>query len=358
MALRTRHIIAPAILLAAGLLAAGCAKKNTIVNPDFRLPEGRYSDQAMLITWPSSGAFSLVYQPQNDDLERSNDRLLDTVITYPTTTPGAVHIELINGTQASAFELFGREPSGAFARLREYDLVPIRKWLDGHWSLISDLDATPGSSPEYVARGVVGGAVTADSPLTNLATPDVSGQVPATLVFDIARSDSLQRFEWTPDPAASGYFVEVISLGSLASRQDRIASADAAPFVSLPLRDYITLFVPQTPAPAIGLTATGISVNVTTANAIVFANRGLTPFSFYIVRVTAIDASGRVINRLKPIFPITYDFFVLGTTDLPEGSYEAIPVGGPVLAYGPTPPTGSRARPADTRPGWHFATER
>jgi hypothetical protein len=285
----------PRVLLALALAAlalpvalAGCSRKITSVDADYTQLEGTPDPGAQLMVWPDVPTEVHYYGDLGSPGPSNDDTLLEVVTVYRT-GPGTVQAMLLDGGLASGFEFFRRASNGGFQPMRDYVVNAPRKWLDSHWELYELNDGHPSgfSPPTYMARGLLAGATTANSPLTNAA--QLTGATTAALVYTgqlfPARSDTNFTMSWGAVPGATGYWLHVYQFRSDATNDEIIASATPSPVWNGKVRDQ---FVGYIDAPA-------TSYKLGTAGARVLTYQPPISGQVYQVRVTAVDAQGQVI---------------------------------------------------------------
>jgi hypothetical protein len=281
-----------ALLLLAGALAvSGCGKKVTTADASYTTPEGTFSPDARLVVYPDAPVLARIYSDGGEpgpgvDLERPD--LLDTLrdsVEVRQSTPGTLHGIVFDGTPASAYQVLRRESNGGLFPLKDYLLPPNRRFLDSQWELYAFQDPTPsGYSPaSYIGRGLVSGAVSRTSPLTNLGVTIGSDVSNLAYTGDRAPTDTLITMRWVPVPEAVGYWIQVYQFRGNA--EERLLSATPAPFVLGPTRDF---FVAWVPAPA-------DSYKIGRPGAMVLTRRVLLSGAEYFVRVSAVSAEGRLV---------------------------------------------------------------
>lgn len=279
-------------LLAVVLFAAlplGCAKKVTNVDPAYTQIEGVPNGDSRLVVWPDTPNSSEIFDDLPPVGPSPDDTLLSTETIYATSA-GSVHIQLLDGTTASSYQMFRRESNGGYRQLRDYVLTSPRRWLDSQWELYTLTDPAPSgfSPPTYLGRGVVSGSATPNSPLSNAA--EVSQPVAGTLAFTApaVQFDSLFTISWTEDLAASGYWVHVYQLRSDITQDELLRSGNPSPIVNGRVRD---IFVGYFPA---GTT----SYRIGNPAPLVLTRRGTLLGQVYLVRVSAVGADGELINYM------------------------------------------------------------
>jgi len=285
----------PRVLLALALAAlalpvalAGCSKKITSADAGYTQLEGIPDPSAQLMVWPDIPTEVRYYDDLGTPGPSESDTLLEVVKVYRT-GPGAVQSMLLDGGLASGFEFFRRASNGGFQPMRDYVVNAPRKWLDSHWELYELTDTQPSgfSPPTYLARGLLAGSTTANSPLTNAA--QLTATTTASLVYSgalfPARSDTNFTMSWGAVPGAVGYWLHVYQFRPDASNDELIASATPSPVWSGKVRDQ---FVGYVAAPA-------TSYKLGTPGANVLTYKPPISGQVYLVRVTAVDGQGQLI---------------------------------------------------------------
>jgi hypothetical protein len=283
------------LALTAALGAAGCAKKITTPDASRSSLEGVVNPDVRLIMWPpqQEPAFHL-----DQDV---NGLFVDEVQPLEFPYQNALHFLIMDRSSASRFEVYDRSANGSMSPVFDYSLPPDEKWLDTYWERYSFFSSPSADNPNnsaWLARGVVSGIVGQQSPLSNTVPwrGTASYDTNPTLRFRSAReqADSSQvSITWTTDPNAVGYWMQVLAFDDV----EEVTFADRAKFFSegLPIsaRRSMLRYVPA--ASPQGETA---AFNDPTAERI---TNKLTFFMHksYIVRVFAVNAEGRVINRLQ-----------------------------------------------------------
>lgn len=327
VSMAARTLRAGRVALLAALALAGCSKKNvTNVDPGYTVPEGRFSADARLIVYPDAPITIEIWAdngptgPDPTDVQTGTTqaRLL---------SPGALHGVIFDGTPASGYQVLRRESNGGLLPLKDFVLRPERRFLDSQWEFYSFEDPAPsGYTPaSYVGRGVVSEAVTPSSPLTN---PGVTtGSTIDTIQYLGNRSptDTLITMKWSEVPGAVGYWLQVYQ--NKGGPESRIRTALPAPFARPDTRDFFVGYV----------TAPADSYKIGLPGALVLTRRILLTGSEYLVRVSAVNAEGRMIA------------YTYGDQDIAPGedSYRLFSLGAarvlPIRLGGPEPSRASRA---------------
>src|SRR4029453_10956319 len=120
---------------------------------------------------------------------------------------------------ADRFKMSRRE-SGAFRPFKDFLVAPSKRLFKGHTDIFRFRDTPPaGVSQDYVGRGLLDGAGSAQAPKTNVATTgtdlvatDLLYTGPTGILPDVRPLDSLLTLEWAPVAGAAGYWVHVYQL--------------------------------------------------------------------------------------------------------------------------------------------------
>jgi hypothetical protein len=307
-----RTALAAALVLGA-LALAGCAEKVTNVDAGYTAPEGRYDTNALMVVYPDVPITVETFKDLLPDGPDTGDELQSTELRY--IAQGALHGVILDGTPATGYQVLRREANGGYAQLEDYALSPVARFFDSHWELYAFSDGSPSgfSPPSYMGRGIVSGAVTPLSPLTNVGqvgAGDVANLVYTAYPFP---QDSNITMTWNEVPGAAGYWIQIYQF--MGGTREKLLSAQPAPFVFSDARNY---FVGYLPAPA-------GSYTLNQPGALVLFQRGLLMKSEYLVRISAVNDQGELIA-------FTYgDYAYLRTT----GSYQRYRLGAVLVT--PTP---------------------
>jgi hypothetical protein len=283
--------IAPlAAVLMVALAMAGCSKKVTNVDASYTAPEGKPSEDARLIVYSDAPVTLQAWKddtpdgPGKDGFPGPEDSLRGT--QQVSVAPGTLYGAILDGTPASGYQVLRREGSGGYAQLKDFVLSPMARFLDSQWELYAFSDARPASfsPPSYLGRGVVSGAVTSTSPLTNageLARPSL-----AELVYKGSKtpSDSNFTLSWEAVPDAESYWIQIYQFTGRDS-VEILRSAQPAPFV---LQNARTYFIGRVDKPATEYTLGGPGAQVLMRRTLLFSVE-------YLVRIVAVDKRGEMI---------------------------------------------------------------
>jgi hypothetical protein len=261
--------------------AFGCSKK-LAVDPNYTMPEGVFSPLARLSMYRE--------KPVEVVALHQIGRIYDYdstfyVVNYP---PGTVIGILMDATPAQGFELQSKQSGGGYSPAKDYALTPSTKWLDTHTEqyLFHDMPSGSYSPPTYVARGLIGGAATTTSVLSNevVVSPDSAGDLIYT--SPVQTPDSLFAITWIEVPGAVAYWVHVyLFRGDVRSNYEKLNYGVPAPMATGKIHTYVLANVP---APASGLLIAGPAPG--------FVHYEPMPRHVnYYIRVSAVDAQGVMI---------------------------------------------------------------
>jgi hypothetical protein len=202
---------------------------------------------------------------------------------------------IFDGTAAGGFQVFRREQGGGMRLLNDFVLTPSQRWLDSQWELYSFRDDDPArpAPPTYRGRGLLSGAATERSPLTNVASNTDTTLIDVNLRIIHGSppfepyTDSLFTLAWNAVPGAAGYYLHVYQFrNDLRDDLERTLAGCAAPFFEGKSKDIYAAFLPA------GVTQHKIgSPGVT-----VFTQRTTFYGQVYNARVSAVDANGNMIG--------------------------------------------------------------
>ena len=222
---RFSRILAAAVALVSLVLAAGCEKRPTGYDPNPNSPEGVPAADARLLAYRNAGlrvvAIDYLATP------------IDSAVSYAQAFPGPTTMPLLlllDGTVANTFELYRRDGGGKFERTADYALKSMFKFVNAGYEYFFSTDPTPGSfaPPSYLARGLVNGVASHQSPLSNEARYTVTDVLPITYNGDLQPLDSLFTVSWVAVPGAVGYWVHIYEKPTPGGQ--RVESALPAPF--------------------------------------------------------------------------------------------------------------------------------
>lgn len=289
----------PLRLLAVAIAAAaiaGCVKKQpTEVSPSYT-PEGLLAQEARLIVYPDLPTTLYLWFNKNSDPLTPNpigDSLISTSETRRGDA-GTFRLMLFDGTQASAFELLRREPGGGFNSVNDFLIHPARKWIDGQREVYAAADPNPSAftPATYVMRGLLGGEITPDSPLTNEAVAGAPTVQAITYTGVSSPNDSLFTVSWGAVNGAAGYWLHVYQFLE-ANRDEQVLSGVPAPAYVEKERDFFLGYLPALNASQ--MPNTSYKLGTSPADVDIFTRRTTLRGQQYLVRVAAVDSAGSLI---------------------------------------------------------------
>lgn len=344
-----------AVAALAALGGAACSKKNAIVDPTFTAPEGVASLQTGLLVWREIPNHLLVFeegQPEADPPVPD-----DLVAVYPVAAPGGLtgqfHGAILDSTPANAYQVFRREPNGGYRELYDFSAVPSRRWLDRGWETYHFTDPdTAVPSRTYRGRGIVGGTITLSSPLTRESNntvrevPDITytGGTGFNVVGDPVALDSLFLMEWERVPNAAAYVIHVYQWSfALTDLNEQIMSGRPAPLFIGKSRDILVAYLP-----APDTTAATVSFRMPTPaarppEARIMTVRQTNYGQEYLVRISAVDASGQLIAYTYGSHSQKLTDILIGGAALPASQFAVFWLG--AVKVVPSRPTGTPALP-------------
>lgn len=274
------------LALSALALSAGCEKRPTGFDPNPNAPEGVTSPNARLLAYRNAALRVLVR-------DYASARI-DSVAVGAQAFPGPTDMPLLmllDGTQANTFDLYRRSDAGKFERTADYPLQSVTKFVSAGYEMFFSTDPSPGdfSPPTYLARGLVNGVASHQSPLTNegrLATPVVQ---PITYNGDLQPLDSLFVVSWVGVPGAVGYWVHIYEK-PIAGGQ-RLLSSLPSPIAYLTAGD---LFLGYR---AGNVPGGSVQFRLGDTSLLTLESRNPLLGRDYIVRVSGVDANGQVIAQ-------------------------------------------------------------
>jgi hypothetical protein len=292
------------LLVVAGLDA--CAPKITKVDASYTMPEGIMTSKASLILWADEPTIAYLY----DDTPPADPDSLDVVtaaIPYARASANSIHGMIIDNTQADAFQMFRREAGGGVRQFANYTAPRTAQWLGSQFEAFHFIDPAPSNyTPStYICRGVVGGVVNRESPLTNLATyfgmpiENINARAfwwnnsdPAKgPVFKSAANAVVPKIKlkWDPVPNAARYLIQVYEFRSdLRTTDERILSGVPAPLYDGQATNTFVGYVPGN----VNLMFVGDSSRT---DVTIFTSRPMATGTALMVRIAALDATGHLI---------------------------------------------------------------
>lgn len=282
------------ILTAAAALAAGCAKKVTSVSESYTSPEGTASAGSRLVLSPDHAVPRFYFADFSPPGPSPND-VVDSVGYLRRGTAATLHGMIFDGTGASGYQIFRQEQGGGMRLLTDFVVKPSQRWVDSQWELYSFRDDDPArpSPTTYRARGLLSGAATERSPLSNLAASTTD-----TALADIGLRiingappfepyiDSLFTVAWNPVPGAAAYILHVFQFrNDLRSEDERTLGGAPAPFFEGKSKDLYAAYFPSTVT----------QHKLGSGGGVILTRRQTYYGQVYLTRVSAVDANGRMI---------------------------------------------------------------
>jgi hypothetical protein len=304
-----RTALTVAGLVSALSLLGGCSPKISAVDSSYTQPEGVANGAARLLVYPDAPLSVQVWtdHPYRDPLtgiEISNtwnpasatDPTGDVLVseeTFYQSGPGAILGVVLDRSVASGFQPLRRESNGALRAFLDQPLVPLRRWIDSGGELYQFVDTSPsGYSPaSYFATGLIDGSVRTGSPVTNEGVLSSSSVGDITYTGAAIPPDSLFLCSWNPVAGAASYWIQVFEYLPSANTDDRRRGAATAPLSVSKTRDF---FLAQLPAATTSYRIAGPGATVYT-----YVASGFRRGRSYLVRVSAVDAAGRLIAYTK-----------------------------------------------------------
>jgi hypothetical protein len=284
-----RPLYAFALLLLPALAGMSCSVDD-VLDPGY-VPEGVAADSsALLILWPEIPVVGSVYSDQAPIGPGLEDVFIEGR-AFQRDAVGTFHGMVLDHTIADEYEILRTEPGGGMIPLFDFNVLPRRSWLDRQWEAFRFDDRSPSGfqPPTYQGRGVVSGAITPNSPLTNRASQQVPAMLPISLFYT---SDT--TVSWNAVPAASYYIAHIYNLRQ-ATPNEQILSGQPAPIYIGQSRDFF-IGLSRTPG-ELGFSPVKNILKLGTGyNPIVLTARDSLPDSFYELRVTAVDSLGQLIG--------------------------------------------------------------
>jgi hypothetical protein len=270
-------------------LVAGCSKKVTAPNSR-TLPEGRQDGQLLMMGWAEQASVSFTVADPGTPEEPADDFLAELAHDY-LVGPGVVRSATLDLSPANQLEVFSVGADGNVHELFDFLLPPSLRYIGRDTDLYEFSDPSVSGTPTYVGRGALDGVVTNVSPVSNRIR--VSGTIDESLDFLIVpklfAGDSVFKIQYTEDPRAAFYVVEVNSAGGVLGNGSSFSLERRTRALPSPLQPgtrSLTSFFAVVP-PGVG--AAGIQQVISSP---------VWPLSFYI-RVSAYDSDGRMVNRVN-----------------------------------------------------------
>lgn len=297
-----------------GFAGIGCAKKLPVGPVGAHLasyPEGRRDSlertPSDLVVWPD---VAITVQDSSSDTTRIPIR------TFPVYRSGAGVMQglVVDYTQANGYQMFRLEDGGGYRSFADFMIPASRRMSERSYyggaagavvlppaQLFRFADEAPPAIPlkGYVGRAVISGVTGSGYPLTNLGSaPDTTGILPLLYTSPTGLPgpgppppDSLLDMTWETIPGAAGYWVHIYQKRAdvrATEAADAIEIALPSPIAAGKVRD---LFIGFFPAPR---TSYKLGSPVP-PGCRVLAYRPLIGLQEVLLRVSAVDAAGRMI---------------------------------------------------------------
>lgn len=305
-------LLATTALVVITAIAGGCSKPTPTApgqgNPtDNRLLMFGFQDQLI--------PFFFFADPKTPTDPR-DDVLTGIGVTSYGDTNSSV-LEIVDGTQSNSFLPYSRQPGGEFRPATDFDFPPFDKQVTRGVDLAGIVHpAGEKNRSEYMATGVLNGTITQNSPFTNTVVPWGPTEYSLVLQFDRIQADSVLTITFTPDPRAVIYVLE-LSLAASISRRDFLHQGSLPLPIAFPhsLSGWGYVLPGQ---------ESGIRIPL-----YVVPFQKIFPLTV-VVRVSAIDASGRVVSRSPS------DYFLSGQGSDPSDNFYVLdPCGGYIMTANP-----------------------
>ncbi len=302
----------------------GCAQKVTTPDSGFQTLEGQTTSDLLLVGFQ---------QPALTESHWLQATTEGASPFYSSSTPiaadstGRLFGMVFDHTVADALQLYRGDGSGGLAPVYDYTLRPFMKDLPNERDIFSFQDANAaGGGERYVVRGLLQGRVSHESPVSNLAL--ASGTLDETMLptSPFQFRDSIGTFSWTSDPRAVLYIVNVVDFGEVSGNRSAMVKCNFP--------------TPVYPDPTVTQ-----RVILTTDLGIPFDLRGSRFPVRMLIRVAAVDANFRIVNRLNPgvrtldtespgaLDP--YKFKLVETAPANFNAFGVLPMGGVRVAFDP-----------------------
>lgn len=296
--------LAGALVLALGLGLGSCAKRITEVDPNFVFLEGRATPDAQLVIWYQDTVEVRLYFDITDPPGPARDPFCNDHILGPGNDPedvgrrehltfgeaGRIQVAIMDHTPANAFRPMRREANGGYRAPLDFPLIPSRKWLEGQWELYSYRDDRPSGflPPTYIARGIISGQESNDSPLTNEGVLRQAKVENINYTGRCLPCDSLFTLRWDPVAGAARYWLHVFQFANGVSESQMLQASRPGPVNEIRPRDILVAVAPGS--------ATSYKLRDATRTDVVRMVERVTRYGqTYLVRVAAVDSAGQLL---------------------------------------------------------------
>ena len=301
---------------------AGCSKKTTA--PDSRpLPEGEQNGTVLMMGWREQASIWFTIADPATPETPSDDFVYELGADYWQDITGVgVRSATLDMTQSNQLQAFRVGTDGNVAELFDFFLPPSLRFIGRDTDLYEFEDFTPADPPTYTGRGAINGVVTPSSPVSNVikVTTHITDNLDFTPAPKGAAGDSVLNIQFTEDPRALFYVLEINSANAILGNGSSFSSERRLRAIPAPLQPGtrpLQSFILLMPA---GSGLTGFNTTI---------SQPFWPLPFY-VRVTAFDADGQMVNRVN-------DYFVTTARDGNLNLRTFEPIGGAIELLDPYP---------------------
>lgn len=302
----------------------GCAQKVTTPDSGFQTLEGQTTSDMLLVGYQQPALTESHWLQATT--EGATPFFSSSTSIAPDST-GRLFGMVFDHTIADGLQLYRGDGAGGLAPVYDYTLRPFMKDLPNQRDIFTFQDANAtGGSERYIVRGTLNGRTSHESPVSNLAL--ASGTLDETMLPTSVShfTDSLGTFSWTSDPRAVLYVVNIIDFNEISANRTSMVKCN------LPTPVYPDPTVTQ-------------RVILTTDLGIPFDLRGQHFPIRMLIRVAAVDANFRIVNRLNPgaatlntLAPTAldpYKFKLVETAPANFNAFGVLPMGGVRVAFDP-----------------------
>lgn len=279
-----KYAVAAALL--ALVAAAGCESRPTGFDPNPDRPEGTPSANARLVSYRNHALRVMVRDYASADI----DSIVHAVRAFPGDATMPLLL-LMDGTAASAFEMYRRNDAGKFERTSDAAVTSRFKYVSSGFEEFFTTDPAPSSfaPTSYIARGLVDGVATHQSPLSNEVQLTQADLEPITYNGNLFPLDSLFTVSWVGVPNAVGYWVHIYE--KPISGAERMRSAFPSPIAYQTAADLLIAYRDGNNP--------GGSVSFQLGDPTLLTLKRTAPLlgHDYLVRVSGVDATGQVIAQ-------------------------------------------------------------
>lgn len=277
---------AVAVALLALVAAAGCESRPTGFDPNPDRPEGVPAANARLVSYRNHGLRVMVRDYASVDI----DSIEHSVRAFPGDATMPLLL-LVDGTPASVFEMYRRNDAGKFERTSDAAVTSRFKYVNSGYEEFFTNDPAPSSfaPTSYLARGLVDGVATHQSPLSNEVQLTATDLEPITYNGNLFPLDSLFTVSWVGVPNAVGYWIHIYE--KPISGAERLRSSFPSPIAYQTAGDLLIAYRDGNNP--------GGSVSFQLGDPTLLTLKRTAPLMGhdYHVRVSGVDATGQVIAQ-------------------------------------------------------------